>query len=119
MNVSKKVTAQTLGHLVALVVGYVAARQGVHVSPTVSAEVAGLASVVVGPVAGYLAKDEASADEVVGRVLATLASSGVSPRSVLSVAASAAQTVSAPVAAVDPVRPASPEVSKEANAMPG
>lgn len=85
MTISKKVIAQALGHLVALVVVYVAARQGIHVSADAAAELSGLASLVVGPIAGYVASDlPPDTDAAVGRVLSVLAASNASPRSALS-----------------------------------
>lgn len=88
MTVSKPVLAQWLAHGLALGAAYVLARQGVHVSPTVSAEIAAGASLVAGPLAGVAVKAEpASADELVGqveRLLSVVAESGSNPRSALS-----------------------------------
>jgi hypothetical protein len=119
VNVSKKVIAQTLGNVVALVVGYVASRQGAHLPTANAAEIAGVASMIAGPVAGYLTREEPSADAVVGRVLATLASAGVSNRSVLSGVQVAAKAVSAEVNTVDAPKPVEPaSVVEAAHAMP-
>ncbi len=86
MPVSKKVIAQALAHGVGLVAGYMLARQGLHVPVGQSSEVAAIASMLLGPTAGYLAKDEQSVEAVVSdaeRLFTVVAESGANPRSAL------------------------------------
>lgn len=88
MVVSKQVLAQWLAHTLALVAGYVCARQGVHLSATASGEAAACASLVAGPLAGVLVKGEPVAAHVVTdeveRLLAVISESGSNTRSALS-----------------------------------
>lgn len=90
MAVSSSVLAQAAGHGVALLVGYVASRQGFHVNPTQSAEIAGVASMVIGPVLGHLVNVKSGsqiADTVVSdveKLFTVVAESGSNPRSALS-----------------------------------
>lgn len=87
MTVSKQVLAQWLAHMVALVVGYLLARQGIDLSATASAEVAGAASLVAGPLAGVFVKAEPAAAVVtdeLGKLLAVVAESTSNGRSALS-----------------------------------
>lgn len=88
MIVSKQVLAQWLAHTLALVAGYVCARQGVDLSVTASGEVAACASLVAGPVAGVLVNTEPVAAHVVAgeaeRLLAVVAESTLKSRSALS-----------------------------------
>lgn len=113
MIVSKPVLAQWLAHGLALGVGYLAARQGVHVTPTAAAEIAAGASLVAGPLAGVLVKAEpASADDLVGhveRLFSVVAESGSNPRSALS--GSVRPSVSATVAQPSAPVPNPPAVS--------
>lgn len=108
-GISKKVIAQTLGHVLSLVIGFVVARQGIHMDAATSAEVAGLASVIVGPLSGYMAKEApvvapiaADVQAAADPLLAVLAESGANPRSALHGAVSSAAPVPAPVAPVAP-----------------
>jgi len=88
MVVSKQVLAQWLAHTLALLVGYVCARQGVHLSVTASSEVAACASLIAGPLAGVLVQAEPAAAHVVTdeveRLLAVVAESAGNGRSALS-----------------------------------
>ena len=90
MAVNSSVLAQAAGHGVALLVGYYASRQGFHVNPTQSAEIAAVASMVVGPVLGHLVNVKSGgsqADKVVSDVeqlFSVVAESGSNPRSALS-----------------------------------
>jgi multidrug resistance efflux pump len=112
MTISKSVLAQWLAHALALAVGWLAARQGVHMSPTASAEVAAVVSLIAGPAAGVLVKVEPSADAMISqveRLLAVVAESGSNARSALSAAVrpSAADVV----ATMSPSAPTAPSSS--------
>lgn len=88
MTISKQVLAQWLAHTLGLLVGYVCARQGVHLSATASGEVAACASLIAGPLAGALVNAEPVAAHVVTgeveRLLAVMAESPSNGRSALS-----------------------------------
>lgn len=103
MVVSKQVLAQWLAHTLALAVGYVCARQGVHLSATASGEVAASVSLVAGPVAGMLVNTEPVAARTVTdeleKFLAVIAESASNGRSALSASGrpSTAAAVESPV----------------------
>ena len=96
MAVSSTVIAQAVGHGVALLVGYVASRQGAHLDATQSAEVAAVASMIVGPIAGHLVatkpgKEAESVIDDVEKLLTVVSESGSNPRSALHVTQPAVQ----------------------------
>ena len=100
MAVSKQVISQALGHAVALGVGYLASRQGLHMNPAQAAEVAAVASMVVGPVAGHLTKEEPAAETMIAdfeRLFQVVTESGTNPRSALYGAVRPANGSPAPV----------------------
>lgn len=88
MTISKQVLAQWLAHAIGLAVGYVCARQGIHLSVQVSSEVAAGASLVAGPLAGALIGAEpvaaARVTDELEKLLAVMAESGTNTRSALS-----------------------------------
>lgn len=108
MTVSKQVLAQWLAHTLALVVGYVCARQGIDLSVTASGEVAACASLIAGPLAGVLVNAEPVAGRVVTgemeHLLAVVAESTLKSRSALSASGrpSTAAVVSSPETTGDP-----------------
>lgn len=107
LNFTQSQIAQTLGHVIALVVGYAVVKQGAHMSAQDAAEIAGVASVIVGPLAAKLVSVEVNTDvdAITEQVMTALAESQSSRRSVLGTPAEAVEVQSAQSRGVVPPPP--------------
>jgi len=101
MTINKKVLAQAMAHGITLLVAYLAATHGIDMSASMAAVVAGVASMITGPLAGWVVSEGPELESVTTKVLAILAQSGVSPRSVLSGVSKAAADVESVVTSVE------------------